>query len=131
MITHAGFMFIGKSYSKTPLDPMPYRERSRIQVPPNADTEAGPPMLPAWTCESNPRLYIKPYYLHHHNIPATGGAIFDTSRLPLADLHSSSGHHLLPEVVLVISDASIPSSNGLIFTDHDILRDFVKQSTTS
>ena len=47
MITHDIFIFIRKSHSKTPLDPMPFHERSRIQVPPNADTEAGPPMLPA------------------------------------------------------------------------------------
>ncbi len=37
-------------------------------------------------------------------------------------------YHLLSQVVLVFSNAAIPSSNRLVLANHDVLGDFVKQS---
>lgn len=44
-------------------------------------------------------------------------------------LNLSHRHHFLPQVVLVSSDRAIPSSHCLVFANHDILGNFVEQST--
>lgn len=41
-------------------------------------------------------------------------------------LNLSHCHHLLPQVVLVLADGSIPSSDGLVLTDHDVLGNLVQ-----
>jgi len=41
---------------------------------------------------------------------------------------STHGNHLLAEVVLVLSDRAVPSLDGLVLADHDVLSDLVEQS---
>lgn len=44
------------------------------------------------------------------------------------NLDSASLKHLLAEVVLVLADAGVPSTDGLVLADHDILCDLVEES---
>jgi hypothetical protein len=46
----------------------------------------------------------------------------------LVNLDCTSGLHLLPQVVLVLSDRAIPSADGLVLAYHDVFRDLVEQS---
>lgn len=43
-------------------------------------------------------------------------------------LHLAHRHHLLPEVVLVLANGAVPSSDSLVLTHHDILGNLVEQS---
>jgi hypothetical protein len=43
-------------------------------------------------------------------------------------LDSAGSDHLLPQVVLVLGNGSIPSADGLVLAHHDVLGDLVKQS---
>ena len=40
--------------------------------------------------------------------------------------HLSHTDHLLPQMVLVFTNAAVPSFYRLVLTNHDVLRDFVK-----
>ena len=46
-------------------------------------------------------------------------------------LHLPHRNHLLPQMILVAPDRAIPSSDRLVFTHHDVLRDLIEQSITS
>ena len=46
------------------------------------------------------------------------------------DLDLSHGQHLVPEVVLVLSNGAVPAADGLVLADHDVLGDLVEESTT-
>ena len=46
----------------------------------------------------------------------------------LVNLDGSGRHHLLPQVVLVLSDRAIPSADCLVLAYHDVLCDLVEQS---
>ena len=43
-------------------------------------------------------------------------------------LNRTGRNHLLPEIVLVLSNIAIPPSNSLVLTHHDILCNFIEQS---
>jgi hypothetical protein len=45
-----------------------------------------------------------------------------------ATLHLAHGNHLLPEIVLVVANGAVPSSDSLVLTHHDILGNLVEQS---
>jgi hypothetical protein len=47
------------------------------------------------------------------------------------NLDCTHGHHLLPQVVLVLSNRAIPFTDRLVLAHHDIFCDFVKQSNTN
>ena len=42
-----------------------------------------------------------------------------------------AGQHLLAQVVLVLADAALPSSDGLVLADHDVLGNLVEKSVTT
>ena len=43
-------------------------------------------------------------------------------------LYGVGGEHLLTEVVLVLSNRTVPSGGGLVLTDHDVLGNLVEKS---
>ena len=43
-------------------------------------------------------------------------------------LHLAHGYHLLPQVVLVLANATIPPSDCLVLTNQDIFRNLIEQS---
>jgi hypothetical protein len=43
-------------------------------------------------------------------------------------LNLALGDHLLAEVVLVLSNGAVPTADGLVFTDHNVLSNLVKKS---
>lgn len=46
----------------------------------------------------------------------------------LLSLDCSCLKHLLAEVILVLSDGTIPPSDGLVFANHDVLSNLIKES---
>ena len=46
----------------------------------------------------------------------------------LRPLHLAHGYHLLPQVVLVLANATIPPSDCLVLTNQDIFRNLIEQS---
>ena len=48
--------------------------------------------------------------------------------LSSTSLHRLVGNHLLPEVVLVVTNGAVPSCHGLVLAHHDVLGDLVEQS---
>ena len=50
------------------------------------------------------------------------------ARCSLLGLYLAGAHHLLAEVVLVLADAAVPATGGLVLADHDVLGDLVEES---
>src|SRR3954470_22024322 len=46
----------------------------------------------------------------------------------LRPLHLAHGYHLLPQVVLVLANTTIPPSDCLVLTNQDIFRNLIEQS---
>lgn len=47
--------------------------------------------------------------------------------LKMQHLNLPHRDHLLPQVVLVLANAAVPSSDRLVLADHDVLGNLVKQ----
>jgi hypothetical protein len=48
--------------------------------------------------------------------------------MAIANLHSTAGHHLLPQVILVLANGALPPCDGLVLANQNLFGDLVKQS---
>ena len=66
----------------------------------------------------------------HLRITSFSGKLIQLVTLPVCyrPLHLAHGYHLLPQVVLVLANATIPPSDCLVLTNQDIFRNLIEQS---
>jgi hypothetical protein len=76
---------------------------------------------------------LSPFFCRHQNIrdevnQHRVGYLFIVERKLSWSLDRVAGQHLLAQVVLVLADAALPLSGGLVLADHDVLGDLVEES---
>jgi hypothetical protein len=91
------------------------------------DTDAGSDELPAY-CRGILKTCSKAitFWLYPRSTARRTHATCETT--PSIRLESTSRRHLLAEMVLVLADASVPPADGLVFANHNVLCNLVKQS---
>jgi hypothetical protein len=91
------------------------------------DTEAGRGELPAY-CRGilNPAPRLLLFFANAR--PAVRKTHASHENPTESHLKSTKRRHLLSEMVLVLANSSVPSSNCLVFAHHDVLCDLVEQS---
>jgi hypothetical protein len=90
------------------------------------DTDAGSDELPAY-CRGILKPASRPLLLLY--LRSTARRTHETRETtPKIRLESTSRRHLLAEMVLVLANASVPSADGLVFANHNVLCNLVKQS---
>jgi hypothetical protein len=89
-------------------------------------TEAGRAELPAY-CRGIPNPAQRPL-LFAARVPQFRKRMLLAKTLIQRHLEGTKRRHLLSEMVLVLADAAVPSSDCLVFTHHDVLGNLVEQS---
>ena len=98
-----------------------------MSLPMQNDTDAGSDELPAY-CRGILKTCSKAITFLLYLRSAARRTRVTSENTPKIRLESTGRRHLLAEVVLVLANASVPPADGLVFADHDILRNLVEQS---
>jgi len=73
-------------------------------------------------------IYSACFVMHTQEARIQRNGRFDGHLIKTFESHSPCSHHLLPQVILVVSDRSAPSANGFVLAHQNVLGDFIEQT---